>query len=368
MRPSTPSVSASSADAKPPCVRAQVAQQELGRLQGDATGEGLARGPVEVRVDAQQLGVVVEHLLEVGDHPAGVHGIPREAAAELVVHSAPGHRRARPRSHGEGVVRPGARVVAKEELQHHRRRELRCAAESRCAVVELATQRVDGCVEDVGVEGVPAHRCGEPTQRLGDVRAALQDAVALVGPRTRHPRQQLQELALREVRPGEEGVAVGSEETGHRPAAVTGQGGRGSHVDRVDVGSFLTVHLDRDEAGVDHLSHAVVLERLVGHDVAPVARGIPDREQDRHVTASRLREGVGSPLLPVDGVVLVLQQVWGGRVGETVGHASHSSSPVDETANASPGAWTLGGPRWWIYSSPRSGGTTFIAAMPVARG
>ena len=35
--------------------------------------------------------VVVQHLLEVRDQPAGVHGVAREAAAHLVVHAAAGH-------------------------------------------------------------------------------------------------------------------------------------------------------------------------------------------------------------------------------------------------------------------------------------
>src|SRR4030095_6621696 len=38
-----------------------------------------------VEIDARQQRVVVEHLLEVGDEPGGVHGVAGEATAELVV-------------------------------------------------------------------------------------------------------------------------------------------------------------------------------------------------------------------------------------------------------------------------------------------
>ena len=71
---------------------AEVAEHEGGCLQRDPAREGRSCGAVQVRVDPQQLGVVVEHLLEVRDHPVGVDGVAREAAAELVVHPAARHR------------------------------------------------------------------------------------------------------------------------------------------------------------------------------------------------------------------------------------------------------------------------------------
>ena len=52
-----------------------------------------------------------------------------------------------------------------------------------------------------------------------------------------------------------------------------------------------------------------VLERLVGHHVAPVARRVPDREQDRLVLGPRRGERVLAPRVPVDRVVGVLAQV-----------------------------------------------------------
>ena len=62
----------------------------------------------------------------------------------------------------------------------------------------------------------------------------------------------------------------------------------------------------------------VVLERLVLHDVAPVAGGVPDREEDRLVLVPRLGERLFAPRVPVHRVVGVLQEVGTGFLGEAV--------------------------------------------------
>src|SRR5262249_33535561 len=52
-----------------------------------------------------------------------------------------------------------------------------------------------------------------------------------------------------------------------------------------------------------------VFERLALHDVAPVARAVADREQDRPVLGTGARERLLSPRVPVDGVLRVLEEV-----------------------------------------------------------
>ena len=91
VRPSTPAASASRAEAKPPSA-CEVAQQELGGLAGDPPGQRRPGRPPQCSVDPQQQRVVVEHLLEVRHHPARVHRVAGEAAGQLVVHPAAGHR------------------------------------------------------------------------------------------------------------------------------------------------------------------------------------------------------------------------------------------------------------------------------------
>ena len=56
-----------------------------------------------------------------------------------------------------------------------------------------------------------------------------------------------------------------------------------------------------------------VLEALPLHDVAPVAGGVADAQEDRPAGAPGLGEGLGAPRPPVDGILAVGAQV--GTVG-----------------------------------------------------
>ena len=126
---------------------------------------------------------------------------------------------------------------------------------------------------------------------------------------------------LREIGAAPDRLAAGRQEHGQRPAALLAERMQRRHVDLVDVGTLLAVDLDVDEQAVHHRRGRVVLEALVGHDVAPVAGGVADREQDRLVVARGLGERRLAPRAPVDRVVLVLEQVRARLVAEQVfGH------------------------------------------------
>ena len=110
-------------------------------------------------------------------------------------------------------------------------------------------------------------------------------------PERRHPPAR----PVGEVGAGEERVAVVVEHHGHRPAAVAGHRRGRLHVDRVDVGPLLAVDLDADEVLVEVRRRCLVLERLVGHHVAPVAGGVPDAQQYRHAPLAGLDERLRHP-------------------------------------------------------------------------
>ena len=145
----------------------------------------------------------------------------------------------------------------------------------------------------------PARRVVRSERRLGQAQllahgvdegvGLCQDLVPLVVPRLAQrlddpaERGHAVSLLRREVGAGVEGAAVRRAEDGHGPAARPGQGLGGRHVDGVEVGPLLPVHLDRDEPLGQVGGRRGVLEALVGHDVAPVARGVADGEEDRLV-------------------------------------------------------------------------------------
>ena len=189
-----------------------------------------------------------------------------------------------------------------QELQHHRGRELGRAAEPAFGRVVVALQGADRGPGDVAEACLGVFLAGRAPkraadggrvlgQRGGDVPGLAGDAVALITPGLGDAQDQLLEAVAGQVGAGEERLLVRGHEHGHRPAALAGHGlGRG-HVHRVDVGALLAVHLDRDRVLVEQGRGGRVLERLVGHHVAPVAGGVADREQDRDVAPGGLLEG-----------------------------------------------------------------------------
>ena len=219
-----------------------------------------------------------------------------------------------------------AQVHAQQELERRGRRELRRAAEAAPLRVELARaahgrppraalgQRL-GRRRDLA-RRARAHRRAALAV-AGDVAAPLAVGSETASSTLRNARHPVARLR-REVRAAEERLALGREEDRHRPAALARQRDDRVHVERVDVGPLLAVDLDVDEALVHEPRRLVVLERLVLHHVAPVARRVADREQDRLVLGPRPLEGLVAPRVPVDRVVRVLEEVGAGLFREPV--------------------------------------------------
>ena len=269
------------------------------------------------RYDAGELGVVVQHLLEVRDRPRRVDGVAVEAAADLVVDAAAVHAVERQQ---RGVEQAPVTVSASGG-----------AAGSRCAAgcgnfgaapkppwrASVWATSCAAAASRFAADDRPRREHGR-FERAAQLRRGLGHLVAAVAVHARrgveHVVEAAQALAIdgREVRAAEVRLAVGREEDGHRPAAVTADRHHRLHVDGVDVGPLLAVHLDVDEQLVHQRGDALVLERLVRHDVAPVARAVADAQQDGPVLGARAARTPRPPGVPVHRVVGVLQQVRAG--------------------------------------------------------
>ena len=123
----------------------------------------------------------------------------------------------------------------------------------------------------------------------------------------------------RKIGPAVERHALGSEKHGHGPAAAARHRLHGLHVDLVDVGPLLTIHLDVHEELVHERGDLLVLEGLALHDVAPVARRVTDGQQQGLVFGAGALEGLRAPRIPVHRVVTVLEEVGARLTGEAVG-------------------------------------------------
>lgn len=309
----------------------QLTHHEVGRLKGHPAGQVRAGGAPQMRVDAAQQGVVVEHLLEVRDDPLAVHGVAGEAAAELVVDPAARHGRAAVGGHLQGALGARTRVVAQQELDDHGRRELGRAAEAAVLLVVVAGQPQQGLGQlGFARQAARGGRQGPAREIAHDAPGHLGDLLATVCPGCRDPFEHLLEGGHavaglgREVRAEVEGFGLGRQEDGHRPATLASRGLHGLHVHGVDVGPLLTVDLHRDEVRVEVVGDGRVLEGLVGHHVAPVARGVADAEQHGDAASAGLLERLRRPRPPVDGVVSVLKQIGRGHASQPV----HAGQPL----------------------------------------
>src|SRR5262249_445787 len=87
--------------------------------------------------------------------------------------------------------------------------------------------------------------------------------------------------------------------TAHPPSPPGAHGLDRLHVPRIEVGPLLAAPLAGDVALVQHRRDLLVLERLLLHHVAPVARGVPDAEEDGLVLGSCPGERLVAPRVPV---------------------------------------------------------------------
>ena len=170
-------------------------------------------------------------------------------------------------------------------------------------------------------------RARQVRQVLGDGIGVRGEFVLVPVEEVGHPHQQLRprHLALsavfgREVGAAEEGTSVGEAEAIEGPATVSVDHLDGVHHEFIDLGAFFPVDLDADEVLVHQLRDVRLLEGLAGHDVAPVAGRVADRDEHRLALGLGRGKGLRTPRPPMDGVSRMLFQVEGLLLGQTIGH------------------------------------------------
>ena len=201
--------------------------------------------------------------------------------------------------------------LAQQEQQLRGPRELRRAAEAAAQAVERRLELPHCARERVGTGHrgrLLRPRRGEASKAIGQAGRRTHDAIAVLLPGTadffQHRREARPPVPAvrRKVRAAVERLQIRREPDAHRPSARPGRRLHEQHVDAIHVGALLAVHLDGDEARVEHLRDGRVLERLVLHHVAPVAGRVADGQEDRLVLAARGGKRLLAPRVPVHGV------------------------------------------------------------------
>ena len=128
-------------------VVAQIAQHESDGLVQHLPEAGAASYLPGVQVQPGEQGVVVQHLLEVGHNPLGVHRVAAETAAQVVVDPPRGHGVQRVDHHVENVLVAAVQVGAQQHLLAHGLGELGRPPEAAPGGVVLLAQRRGGLAE-----------------------------------------------------------------------------------------------------------------------------------------------------------------------------------------------------------------------------
>ena len=323
--------------------RQHLAFQVLKRAQRPVQQLGVPTDGVAAQEYPHQLGIVVQHLLEVRHAPASIHAVTVKAAAELVTDAAA--------QHGLQAVQ-GHRLalgLGQQKLQRGGRRKLGRTSEAAVdrvvklrQVFQRARQQVVGpavwlCGRGARLPDVRRQRFGVafqlgPLARPG-VRHRLHDA-----PETGHALH----VARRKVGSGVEGPQVRRQKHRHGPAARAGHGLHRAHVQPIDVGALLAVQLDVDKLGVHIGRRRLVLEALVRHDVAPVAGRVAHRQQNGAVPLTGRRKRLLAPGVPLHRVVHVLTQVGAGFLGQSVGEGGCGLGHAPRLQESPPASDPLG--------------------------
>ncbi len=304
-----------------------------GLVAGELVGREIGRG---------ELGLIVEHLLEVGDVPLGIDRVAVEAAAQVIVHAARCHLPQGEEGHGLGdvgvllgLVRLGGDV--EQELEVDRARELRRTAEAAFLGIEHPGVLGEAVADDRkrvprDTEGLHAHRfhLGLPQRGEEGVGLVL-DLLAVRLPEDDDPAQDGDEpgaprdVRRREVGAADEGFQLRGQPAAHRPAAVAGGGLDEGHVDLIDIGALFPVHLDRDKVFVEEGRDGRRFEGFVLHHMAPVTGGVADGEKNGLVLGLGLGESLLAPRVPVHRIKGVLEKVGGFLPGKAIrGRGRHS--------------------------------------------
>src|ERR1700716_53204 len=263
-----------------------LAHRPRGGLERHARIERIAAGERRLRVGRQQRAVVVQHLLEVRDHPGLIDRVTAEAASQLIVDPAFGHAAQRERRHVErlqvGLRRGDARTpVTQQPLDGQRVRKFWRAAKAAVTGIEAARQLRAAALERRSAEfGVARGRwrieLGECRHQRVVLRAQLRGMIAIVsGDALQDVPERWQPVArlLREVGAAEERpLVIVRQEHGERPAAAALR----EHllrdlVDAVDVGTLLAIDFDIDEQLVEDACGGFVFEALFLEYVTPPA-------------------------------------------------------------------------------------------------
>ena len=252
-----------------------------------------------------------------GHQPLFVDGVAGKSAAQLIVNAASGHAVAGFQDRLGGVIFMEAAGVPEEVQGNAGPGKFWRTAKATMLGVKFMEVGLAGSVQFplsggkcvFGIEGC----CGP--KAFSNICCGSDEVGLLRFPEFDNALQQLPKAHPSvfgrgwEIRAAVKRLEFGCQENVQGPAAGAGGGLNETHVNLVDIGSFLPVDLDIDEMLVEVCGCGFILERLAFHHMAPMASGIANAQEDRFVLAPRQSQGFVSPRVPLDRIMGMLEEI-----------------------------------------------------------
>jgi hypothetical protein len=81
------------------------------------------------------------------------------------------------------------------------------------------------------------------------------------------------------------------------------------HINLVNVRTFFSIDLYSYVILIEKVSYLRIFKRFMGHDMAPMAGGIPDGKKNRLVFIVSFLESLVSPRIPVYRILCMLKKI-----------------------------------------------------------
>ena len=244
--------------------------------------------PESLRCRQGKKRLIIKHLFKVRNQPFPIRAVAVKAVSELIEDPAPAHGPEGSLRHPDRLPLPASLPVPEQEQQLMGHRKFRGIPESAELLIVLIPKFPEGFGEEFLTRGFSTSRYGLPENRQRPGRLRF-DPFPLRPPEFDNPRDQLDEpfsappALLRNVGGRKEGAPLRRHDDGQRPSPAPGHYLADPHVNPVDIRPLLAIHLDANESPVQKRGCLFILEGFVGHDMAPMAGGISDRQEDRLV-------------------------------------------------------------------------------------
>jgi hypothetical protein len=208
-------------------------------------------------------------------------------------------------------------MVAKQKVQGDGTRKFWRFPEAAMFGIEGAAEILEGGVErgSIGSWLIGGGRLGNFLELRDHFATGLHNFIVFVLPGGGDALEDGAESGLTvaavgsEICSTEKRSAVRRQKNGHGPTAAAGGGLHVGHVNVVDIRTLFAVYFYRDEGAVQNFGDLIVLKRFALHDVAPMARGITDGEEDWLVFVTGFFKSLFAPGIPVHWIVGVLLEV-----------------------------------------------------------